>query len=250
MPQSSEHAEPPPEGADEALRRAASDLGDPPGSGPDAGSEREPRGSKPPGFLFLGLVASVCLLGDAVTKAWAETVLSKLTLESPAIVLVDECLAFQLAYNQGGAFGMLAGEDASWRRPFFLLISGAAVVFIVSLYRKTAEDQWPLKWGLPLVLGGALGNLADRVTKGQVVDFIDYQSSWVEVMNQLIFRLNDGWHVTRHWPTFNLADICICIGVGLMAIDMFISKRDGASAPALDSDGDPSLTQHAAEGER
>src|SRR5690606_15301068 len=82
-----------------------------------------------------------------------------------------------------------------------------------------------LKWGLPLVLGGALGNLSDRVTRGSVVDFIDYRADWIESMNRGIAKVFSSWSVTDHWPTFNVADIAICIGVGLMAIDMFTSRR-------------------------
>lgn len=192
----------------------------------------------PPSYLFLALVASVALLADAVTKAWAETTLSQRTLEAPSIVLIDDVLTFTLAYNTGGAFGMLAGDDGFWRRPFFLLMSIGASVFIVNVYRKVLPHQWALKWGLPLVLGGALGNLADRLTKGKVVDFIDYRAGWVETMNELIHRVNPSWYVTSHWPTFNVADICICIGVGLMAIDTFTSggepkaAADGREAPS------------------
>jgi signal peptidase II len=88
------------------------------------------------------------------------------------------------------------------------------------------------------VLGGALGNLADRVAKGKVVDFIDYKAGWVRMMNETIQKLNDDWHVTDHWPTFNVADMCICIGVGLMAIDMFVSSRASLDAPAAGKAGD------------
>lgn len=178
-----------------------------------------------PSFVFMAVVASLVLLADAVTKYWAETTLSLLPPHQPNIVLIEDVLNFHLAYNKGGAFGMLSSEDDSWRGPFFLLISFAAVAFIVSLYRRVAEKQWALKWGLPLVLGGALGNLADRISKGQVVDFIDYKAGWVKLMNETINSLNPDWHITSHWPTFNVADMCICAGVALMAIDMFTSSR-------------------------
>ena len=107
-------------------------------------------------------------------------------------------------------------------------MSVAAIAFIVSLYGKLQPEQRALRWGLPLVLGGALGNLADRVTRGSVVDFIDYRAGWVQSMNELIAAVVSGWHVTDHWPTFNVADISICVGVGLMALDMLISGRRNA----------------------
>src|SRR4029078_2841900 len=73
--------------------------------------------------------------------------------------------------------------------------------------------------------GGALGNLSDRITRSSVIDFIDYRAHWIETMNGYIARLVKGWSITEHWPTFNVADISICIGVGLMAIDMITSRR-------------------------
>lgn len=201
---------------------------------------RQDQPSHPATYTFLGVVASIALVADAVTKWWAETTLSQLTRMEPSIVLIDDVLTFTLAYNQGGAFGMLAGQDGVWRRPFFLLVSGAASVFIISLYRKIHPEQWALRWGLPLVLGGALGNFADRLAKGKVVDFIDYKASWVEQMNQLIAKVNPSWHVTSHWPTFNVADICICVGVGLMVVDMFTA---GGQQARIQSEADKSQAQ-------
>ncbi len=187
-----------------------------------------------PSFIFFGVVAAIGLVLDAVTKAWAEITLSELPRRAPSIVLIEDRLTFTLAYNKGGAFGMLSDEADFWRKPFFLMISCVAALFIVSLYRKVGPKQTALRWGLPLVLGGALGNLADRITKGKVVDFIDYRADWVQTMNEIIRSLNDGWHITRHWPTFNVADVCICVGVGLMAVDMFVSSRasSGEGKPA------------------
>ncbi|MEO8178688.1 MAG: signal peptidase II [Deltaproteobacteria bacterium] len=177
-----------------------------------------------PPFTFFGLVAAVSLLCDVASKAWAEVELTRRSLLDP-LVIVDQHLSFALAYNRGGAWGLLQNASETVRRPFFLVVSMAAIAFIVSLYGKLQTGQRALRWGLPLVLGGALGNLADRVTRGSVVDFIDYRASWVETMNQLIASVVNGWHVTDHWPTFNVADISICVGVGLMALDMLLSGR-------------------------
>jgi len=185
-----------------------------------------PVGSRP-SFIFFAAVAAFCLLADVLTKAWAEVQLTRRSPLEPMVV-VDGHLNFALAYNRGGAWGLLQNASETLRRPFFLVVSLAAIAFIVSLYGKLQPGQRALRWGLPLVLGGALGNLADRVTRGSVVDFIDYRAGWVEGMNQLIARVVGGWHVTDHWPTFNVADISICIGVGLMAVDMLTAGRRNA----------------------
>lgn len=184
-----------------------------------------------PSFVFFGVVSASCLVADVLSKAWAEIELTRRTAHEP-MVIWGEHLRFALAYNRGGAWGLLQNADESIRRPFFLLVSVAAVLFIVSLYGKLQPEQRALRFGLPCVLGGALGNLADRVTRGSVVDFIDYRAGWVESMNQLIARVFSGWHVTDHWPTFNVADISICVGVGLMAVDMFTANASAAAEPS------------------
>ncbi len=177
-----------------------------------------------PSFVFFAAVAAICLLADVLSKAWAEVELMRRSPLEP-LVIIEHHLNFALAYNRGGAWGLLQNASETVRRPFFLVVSVAAIAFIVSLYGKLLPGQRALRWGLPLVLGGALGNLADRVTRGSVVDFIDYRADWVEGMNQLIAKLASGWHITDHWPTFNVADISICVGVGLMALDMLTSGR-------------------------
>jgi len=183
-----------------------------------------------PTFFFFGIVAGVSLLADVTTKAWAEIVLSKRILTAePGIVLIDDHLTFTLAYNEGGAWGLLSDASETLRRPFFFAVSVLAVLFIVSLYSKLVKGQHSLTWGLPFVLGGALGNLSDRVTRNSVVDFIDYRADWVLAMNRGIAKalkyVGKNWGLTDHWPTFNIADVAICIGVGLMAVDMFTSRR-------------------------
>ncbi len=203
---------------------------------PESGSGREapreavepkPAAAHRPSFVFFAAIAAFFLLADVVTKAWAEVELTRRSPLDP-LVLIEGHLNFALAYNRGGAWGLLQNASESLRRPFFLVVSVAAIAFIVSLYGKLLPGQRALRWGLPLVLGGALGNLADRVTRGSVVDFIDYRAGWVESMNQLIASVVSGWHVTDHWPTFNVADISICVGVGLMAVDMLTSGRRNA----------------------
>jgi len=172
-----------------------------------------------PSYVFLVVVTLVNLVADLASKHWAKTAFEA---AHPAamrkLVVIEGYLNLIYAKNRGGAWGLLQNEAEALRRPFFLVVSVAAIVFIVSLYRKLAPDQRALKWGLPLVLGGALGNLIDRIRYGFVVDFIDVYTT---VNGQV-----------KHWPTFNVADISICIGVGLMAIDMFTPRSKKAKATA------------------
>jgi signal peptidase II len=164
--------------------------------------------------LFLIGVSIVCLAADLGTKWWA-----KAALDDPKVYggrkidVIGEHIAFIFAKNRGGAWGLLQDESEAVRRPFFLLISAAAILFIFTLYRRVTPQQRALKWGLPLVLGGALGNLVDRIRYSQVIDFIDV----------VYWRKRNGAEL--HWPTFNVADIAICVGVLLMAIDFLFPHR-------------------------
>jgi len=181
-----------------------------------------------PSTSFLAVVSIVSLASDIVTKLWAE---KKLEGYPGYVNVFDNHLMFVLAKNKGGAWGLLQGQSENVRRPFFLLVSVAAIAFIVTLYRRLQPNQHALKWGLPLVLGGALGNVFDRIRYGFVIDFIDYRADWIKKLNELIQKKYPAHIVTDHWPTFNVADIAICVGVALMAIDMLTSRRGPAKKP-------------------
>lgn len=205
------------------VSRPASDPAlEPPGRGwsgraePNVGpSELSPSLQRPKravSYWFLVIVTLVGLALDVVSKQWAKGHFEALPKGEPQqLVLIDGFMSVIFAKNRGGAWGLLQNETEALRRPFFLIVSMIAIVFIVSLYRKLAPGQTALKWGLPLVLSGALGNLADRIFYGYVIDFLDVYVAW-------------GGDI-KHWPTFNVADIAICVGVGLMAIDMFTSRK-------------------------
>ncbi|PHM61848.1 signal peptidase II [Xenorhabdus ishibashii] len=116
---------------------------------------------------------------------------------------------FNLTYaqNLGAAFSFLA-DKGGWQRWFFALVAVAiTVVLLVMMYRSNAKQKLS-NIAYALVIGGALGNLFDRLVHGFVVDFIDfYVGEW-------------------HWPTFNIADSAICIGAVLIIIESFISPDD------------------------
>jgi signal peptidase II len=161
-----------------------------------------------PSYVFLSLVSILSLAADIGSKSWAE---HHLDGYPGTVEIWKNYVTLLLAKNRGGAWGLLQSTSENVRRPFFLLVSVAAIAFIMTLYRRLTERQKALKWGLPLVLGGALGNVFDRIRYGHVIDFID------------VHVLYKG--TEHHWPTFNIADVAICVGVGLMAVDMFTSKR-------------------------
>ena len=195
-----------------------------------------------PSPTFLAVVAIVSLVSDIGTKFWAE---KRLEGYPGYINVLDNHLMFVLAKNKGGAWGLLQSQSENVRRPFFLLVSVAAIAFIVTLYRRLQPRQYALKWGLPLVLGGALGNVFDRIRYGFVIDFIDYRADWIKKGNELIQKHYPGHIVTDHWPTFNVADVAICVGVALMAIDMLTSRRGKKPAPAPDVPIEPIATEPA-----
>ncbi|NOT16265.1 MAG: lipoprotein signal peptidase [Methylotenera sp.] len=103
--------------------------------------------------------------------------------------------------NLGAAFGFL-NDAGGWQKWFFTAISMVAVIVMAYLIRKH-QDEKLFCWGLALVLGGALGNLYDRITLGYVVDFLN-------------FHIGD-----YYWPAFNVADSAIVGGVGLLLLDSF-----------------------------
>ena len=104
-----------------------------------------------------------------------------------------------LAYNKGAAFSFLAAEGG-WQRYLFSGIAVAAAAFIIYLLKRHAGQRL-FCWALALVLGGAVGNLIDRIVYGHVIDFLDVHVA--------------GWH----WPAFNIADSAICIGAAMFIID-------------------------------
>jgi signal peptidase II len=206
-------------------------------------ADKKPAAASPayrPPYGFLGVLAAITLAADLGSKQWAERTLGPVG-SGKTHPVIENWLQFSLAHNPGGAWGLLQTENPAVRVPFFILVSIVAVGFIVSLYRKLAPDQWALRWGLPLVLGGALGNLFDRILYQYVIDFIDMYTlhgTWVDsaitAMPDFI-RLRLFGHargIGYHWPTYNIADIAIVAGVILMAVDMFTSRNVEKKAAA------------------
>ena len=140
------------------------------------------------------------------------------------VQVVPSFWQFRYTQNRGAAWGFLSGAGDRFRVPFFYLISVAAVIFIFSYYRKLAPTQRYLQTALALVLGGAIGNAIDRLLRGYVIDFIDWH--W-----------NDPWwqRPSLHWPTFNVADSAITVGLVMLFLEMLLARK-----PVREQAGKPS----------
>src|SRR5689334_5176585 len=113
--------------------------------------------------------------------------------------------------NRGVAFGMFNDSTSEWRTTLLVIASVAAVIMVsVMLWNAKKLDRYTL-WGFALILGGAAGNVFDRITRGQVTDF-------------LLFYIG-----AYQWPTFNMADSAIVIGSGLLILDLLRQKRQAAN---------------------
>jgi signal peptidase II len=145
-------------------------------------------------------------LGILLLDQWTKSmVVQKLPLYQRVEVIQG---FFDLTHvrNTGGAFGIFGGEKGGVGSMLFVVVSLLAIGAIVFLFIKIREDEKTLALSFSLVLSGAIGNLIDRLRYGEVVDFLDFHLS------------------THHWPAFNVADSAICIGIGLMALELL--KRD------------------------
>ena len=152
-------------------------------------------------WVIFSMISVVGLLADQATKLYVDKVMSLYQ----TIPVIDGLFNIFYIRNKGAAFSFLS--DASWRIPFFVTISlVASIAIIIGIY-KLREDQKLAQVSMAMIFTGAVGNLIDRVRMGEVIDFLDVY-----------------WK-THHWPAFNVADSLICVGVALLALDMFREEK-------------------------
>ena len=149
--------------------------------------------------MWLGLAGLLILL-DQLSKLW---VLS--TFQFGERVEVTSFFNLVLVFNAGAAFSFLA-DAGGWQKWFFVILALAISVWLVLMIRRHAAERL-LPFALTLVLGGALGNVIDRLRFGAVIDFLDFHAA--------------GWH----WPAFNVADSAIVIGVLLLLWQQLTHKE-------------------------
>ena len=139
---------------------------------------------------YLFVVGTIVVL-DQVTKYLIDSSMRLYQSEE----LISGVLALTYVRNTGAAFGLLAHAPAWFRQPFFYLTTGVAIVILGLFLRRLGKQERLARLSIVAILGGALGNLIDRIRFGYVIDFLDV--SW------------QGYH----WPAFNVADSCITLGV-------------------------------------
>ncbi len=149
------------------------------------------------------LVAIAWFVADYFSKLWALE-----TLGNDVVMRLTPWMDFKLAFNKGAAFSLFA-DGSGWQRWFFMGI--ATVIGLWLCYAIVFERTNALtRLAYASILGGAIGNLYDRILHGKVVDFI-------------------SWHIgNAYWPTFNVADVGICVGVGLLVIAWLVEWRAGS----------------------
>lgn len=155
-------------------------------------------------FAYLAIAGGVFMI-DQTAKAWAARVLR---FEGDRSV-IPGFLSFAYAQNTGVAFSMFDdhGDGGRWALSIVAIVAATLVLYF---FWRTPRSDDRMLGSLALLLAGIVGNVVDRLRLGFVIDFIDVQfGSW-------------------HYPTFNVADAAICLGAGLLVIDMFFSKKKAA----------------------
>jgi signal peptidase II len=153
-------------------------------------------------YTLLLIAVGMVVSSDQITKLYVDAVM----MPQQSVAVIEHVFHLTYVRNPGGAFGVLARVGRDVMRPLLLGLSALAVVAIILIYRSTSQDRLVARLAFALVLGGAIGNLIDRIRLDEVIDFLDVH--WYQY----------------HWPAFNIADSAITIGVGLLCWDLLFGK--------------------------
>ena len=165
-------------------------------------------------WLWLTLIV---ILADQVSKITASEILEPFV---PYNFL--PFFNFSLTFNEGAAFSFLS-EAGGWQRWFFTVLAVGVSIFIFFWLKKLDAKEKLLAIALSLILGGAIGNVVDRILYGHVIDFIDWFYYSSENCLPFFFQLHGS---TCHWPTFNIADSAIFLGAILMITQALFDKSE------------------------
>jgi len=172
-------------------------------------------------------VSVLTMVADQITKYWARAVLPVDERGyGIAVPVIENFFDWRLSHNTGSAFGLFGGVTGA--RILLTLVGIVAVGAILWMVKKAEDNQRRLIWALGLVAGGAVGNIVDRVLFGKVTDFVVWK------------------YYAKEWPTFNVADVALVVGVGLLFLDMGRDKKAKAAESAeIDAGDEPAATKAA-----
>ena len=162
--------------------------------------------------LLLALIAVTVIILDQATKYW---ITQSMRLHE-SIPIIPNLFSFTYIRNPGAAFGLLAGSSNAFRTVFFGVTSLFALALLGTILVRLPERDWIGQVSIAGILGGAIGNLIDRLRFGEVIDFLDV---YVE---------------SYHWPAFNVADSAISVGVVCLIIHFAFERKD-VPLPAPDT---------------
>ena len=154
-----------------------------------------------PRYTPFVIIATAGIIIDQLSKLFVDQSMKLFD----SIPVIEHIFHITYVRNRGAAFSFLS--HASWRLPFFITISTVAALVILIAFQKLRDDQKLAQLSLAMIFSGAVGNLIDRIRLGEVIDFLD--AHWYQ----------------HHWPAFNVADSLICVGVFLLAVDMFLEEK-------------------------
>ncbi|HTQ05262.1 MAG TPA: signal peptidase II [Polyangiaceae bacterium] len=184
-------------------------------------------------LLLPTITASGVVLADVLSKRWADASLSQRSFLAPSVEIVKDHLNLTLAYNRGGAWGLLESGAESVRSIFFAAVACILMGLFVWLHGKLESHQRFASYGMGFLLGGQLGNTIDRIVGTSVLDFIDYRADWILHANAAVEKLVPKWGLTDHAPTFNVADMAIWLGIAGIVIGLNAPPNFGVQLPAF-----------------
>ncbi len=161
-------------------------------------------------YLLLALVAGTVIVVDQLTKV---AIMQHMRLHE-SISVVPNLFSLTYIRNPGAAFGLLAGSSNAFRMVFFGITSLFALALLGTILFRMAEKDWLGQLSIAGILGGAIGNLLDRLRFGEVIDFLDV---YIE---------------SYHWPAFNVADSAITVGVIFLIVHFAFEKKEPVALPS------------------
>jgi signal peptidase II len=157
---------------------------------------------------------AIVLLTVVILDQWTKLLIVRHFALGESVSLIPSFFNLTYVRNTGAAFSLLHNAPDAFRVPFFILMPLVILSVVMYFFVKLPPSKFLAGLALSLIIGGAIGNLIDRVRLGYVVDF-----------------LHAHWKYVYTWPMFNVADSCIVVGVGILFLESLLSKSEASAVP-------------------